>query len=122
MNKTIDEQILEQILPYIIDKLGVRPDDVTLCADLQNDLGADSLDTVEMMSKFQIEFKCTFPDGQQEVIRTIGDVIRVVKETSTLEWIRNGHTQSTATVAKPAAEPEQKHVVKKRKYDSISTI
>ena len=120
MNKTIDEQILEQILPYIIDKLGVRPDDVTLCADLQNDLGADSLDTVEMMSKFQIEFKCTFPDGQQEVIRTIGDVIRVVKETSTLEWIRNGHTQSTATVAKPAAEPEQKHVVKKPSAKEIT--
>ena len=120
MNKTIDEQILERIRPYITDKLGVHPDDVTLDADLQNDLGADSLDMVEMLSKFQIEFECTFPDEQQEVIRTIGDVIRVVKETGTLEWIRNGHTQSTATVAKPAAEPEQKRVVKKTSAKEIT--
>ena len=109
MNQTVDEKILEQIRPYIIDKLNVRPDDVTLAADLQNDLGADSLDMVEMLSKFQIEFHCTFPDEEQEQIRTVGNVIDVVKRTSALDWIRNGQVQpAKETVAPKAAEPAQK--------------
>ncbi len=111
--KTVDKKIFEQIAPYIADKLGVDQCEVTRDADLQNDLGADSLDMVEMMLKFQMEFKGTFPDEEQELIRTVGDVIDVIKRTSALDWIRDGQVQSTATVAKPAAEPEQKRVVKK---------
>jgi acyl carrier protein len=89
--------------------LGVRPDDVTLEADLQNDLGADSLDMVEMLSKFQIEFHCIFPDEQQEVIRTIGDVVDNVKRTSILEWIRDGQAQpAKETVAPKATKTAQK--------------
>lgn len=113
MNQTVDKKIFEQIAPYIADKLGVDQCEVTRDADLQNDLGADSLDMVEMILKFQMEFKGTFPDEEQELIRTVGDVIDVIKRTSALDWIRNGQVQPTATVAKPAAEPEQKRVVKK---------
>ena len=79
MNKTIDEQILEQIRPYISDKLGVGPEEVTLGADLQNDLGADSLDMIEVIMEFEREFSCGIPDEQQELILTIGDVVSAVK-------------------------------------------
>ena len=113
MNQTLDEKILEQIRPYLTDKLGVLPDDVTLSADLSNDLGADSLDMIEIIMEFEKKFSCIIPSEKQETIRTIGDVADVVKRTSALDWIRKGQVQSTATVAKPAAEPEQKRVVKK---------
>ena len=108
MNQTVDEKILEQIRPYITDKLDVLPDDVTLEADLPNDLGADSLDTIEIIMEFERKFSCSIPEEQQEEIRTIGDVIDNVKITSTLDWIRNGQVQSTAVVAPKAAEPAQK--------------
>ena len=121
MNKTIDEQILEQIRPYIVDKLDVRPDDVTLDADLQGDLGADSLDMVEVIMEFERKFSCSIPDEQQELIRTIGGVISAVKETSTLEWIRNGQVQSAKeTVAPKAAEPVQKPAIQKPSAKEIT--
>lgn len=93
MNQTVDEKILEQIRPYIVDKLGVDPEEVTLEADLPNDLGADSLDMIEIIMEFDKEFSCDIPDEQEEIIRTIGDMISAVKETSTLEWIHNGQVQ-----------------------------
>ena len=76
--------------------MGVAPDDVTLDADLQNDLGADSLDMIEIIMEFERKFSCGIPDEQQELIRTIGDVVDNVKITSTLDWIRNGQVQPTA--------------------------
>lgn len=114
MNQTVDEKIFEQIAPYIADKLGLDQREVTRDADLQNDLGADSLDMVEMLSKFQIEFKCTFPSEEQEQIRTVGDVVDNVKSTSALEWIRNDQVQpAKETVAPKAAEPAQKAAIQK---------
>ncbi len=114
MNQTVDKKILEQIRPYISDKLGVAPEEVILEADLQNDLGADSLDMVEMLSEFQIEFNCTFPDEEQEQIRTVGNVIDVVKRTRALEWVRDGQVQpAKETVAPKAAEPVQKPAIQK---------
>ena len=111
MNKTIDEQILEQIRPIIAEKLGIDPDEVTMEANLQNDLGADSLDVIEIFMDAEKEFDCEVPDKKQEEIRTIGDVISAVKETSRLEWIHNGQVQLAATVAPKVAEPEQKPAV-----------
>ena len=114
MNQTVDEKIFEQIAPYIADKLGLDQCEVIREADLQNDLGADSLDMVEMLSKFQIEFKCTFPGEEQEQIRTVGDVVDNVKSTSALDWIRNGQVQpAKETVAPKAAEPAQKAAIQK---------
>jgi len=129
MNKTIDEQILEQIRPYITDKLDVLPDDVTLEADLSNDLGADSLDTIEIIMEFERKFSCRIPEEQQEKIRTIGDVIDNVKITSTLDWIRNGQVQpAKETVAPKAAEPVQKPAIQKpsaankRNYGTLTKV
>ena len=121
MNQTVDEKILEQIRPYIVDKLDVLPDDVTLEADLQNDLGADSLDTIEIIMEFERKFSCSIPDEQQEEIHTIGDVIDNVKIMSTLDWIRNGQVQpAKETVAPKAAEPVQKPAIQKPSAKEIT--
>ena len=73
-------EIEQQIVPLIAEKLGVKPSEVTLDASFTNDLGADSLDTVELMLDFEKKFNITIPDDQQENIVTVGDVIRLIEE------------------------------------------
>ena len=73
-------EIEEQIVPIIDEKLGVNPSEVTLDASFTNDLGADSLDTVELMLDFEKKFGIAIPDDQQENINTVGDVIRLIEE------------------------------------------
>lgn len=72
--------IEEQIVPLIAEKLGVNPSEVTMDASFTNDLGADSLDTVELMLDFEKKFNIAIPDDQQEKITTVGDVIRLIEE------------------------------------------
>ena len=72
--------IEEQIVPLIVEKLGVNPSEVTMDASFTNDLGADSLDTVELMLDFEKKFNIAIPDDQQEKITTVGDVIRLIEE------------------------------------------
>ena len=72
--------IEEQIVPIIAEKLGVNPSEVTMDASFTNDLGADSLDTVELMLDFEKKFGIAIPDDQQESIVTVGDVIRLIEE------------------------------------------
>lgn len=73
-------EIEEQIVPIIAEKLGVNPSEVTLDASFTNDLGADSLDTVELMLDFEKKFGIAIPDDQQENINTVCDVIRLIEE------------------------------------------
>jgi acyl carrier protein len=73
-------EIAEQIVPIIAEKLGVNPSEVTMDASFTNDLGADSLDTVELMLDFEKKFGISIPDDQQENIVTVGDVIRLIEE------------------------------------------
>ena len=73
-------EIAEQIVPIISEKLGVNPSEVTMDASFTNDLGADSLDTVELMLDFEKKFGIAIPDDQQESIVTVGDVIRLIEE------------------------------------------
>ena len=77
--KTMSE-IAEQIVPIIAEKLGVNPSEVTMDASFTNDLGADSLDTVELMLDFEKKFGIAIPDDQQESIVTVGDVVRLIEE------------------------------------------
>lgn len=77
--KTMSE-IAEQIVPIIAEKLGVNPSEVTMDASFTNDLGADSLDTVELMLDFEKKFGISIPDDQQENIVTVGDVIKLIEE------------------------------------------
>ncbi|MDE6877773.1 MAG: acyl carrier protein [Odoribacter sp.] len=63
----------------IVDKLGVDESEVTPEATFTNDLGADSLDTVELIMELEKEFNITIPDDQAEKITTVGDAISYVE-------------------------------------------
>lgn len=67
--------ISEKVIKIIVDKLGVEAGEVTTEASFTNDLGADSLDTVELIMEFEKEFNISIPDEQAETIATVGDAI-----------------------------------------------
>lgn len=67
--------IEDTVKSIIVDKLGVDESDVTPAASFTNDLGADSLDTVELIMEFEKEFDLTIPDEEAEDIATVGDAI-----------------------------------------------
>jgi acyl carrier protein len=67
--------IATRVKAIIVDKLGVDENEVTLEASFTNDLGADSLDTVELIMEFEKEFNIAIPDDQAEKIGTVGDAI-----------------------------------------------
>ncbi len=69
-----------RVIAIIADKLGVDPATVTPEADIQSDLGADSLDTVEMIMEFEKEFGIQIPEEETERIKTVGDAIAYVEE------------------------------------------
>jgi acyl carrier protein len=64
-----------KVREIIINELGVEPEKVTLEASFVEDLGADSLDTVELIMEFEKEFDTTIPDEDAEKIGTVGDAI-----------------------------------------------
>lgn len=63
----------------ICDKLGLAPEQVTPEASFTTDLGADSLDTVELIMEFEKEFGITIPDDQAEKIATVGDAVAYIE-------------------------------------------
>ena len=67
--------ITAKVKAIIVDKLGVDESEVTTEASFTNDLGADSLDTVELIMEFEKEFGISIPDEQAEKIGTVGDAI-----------------------------------------------
>lgn len=67
--------IATRVKAIIVDKLGVDEKEVTPSASFTNDLGADSLDTVELIMEFEKEFNIAIPDDQAEKISTVGDAI-----------------------------------------------
>jgi len=67
--------IAERVNKIIIDKLGVDEAEVTAEASFTNDLGADSLDTVELIMEFEKEFDLSIPDEQAENIQTVGQAV-----------------------------------------------
>lgn len=68
-------EIREKVTSIIVDKLGVDKAEVTNEASFQNDLGADSLDTVELIMEFEKEFDISIPDEQAENIQTVGQAV-----------------------------------------------
>jgi acyl carrier protein len=72
--------IAERVRKIIIDKLGVEESEITAEASFANDLGADSLDTVELIMEFEREFKITIPDEDAEKIVTVGDSVTYLEE------------------------------------------
>ncbi|MDR0331836.1 MAG: acyl carrier protein [Dysgonamonadaceae bacterium] len=73
-------EIAEKVKSIIVDKLGVEASEVTETASFTNDLGADSLDTVELIMEFEKEFNISIPDDQAEKIGTVGDAISYVEQ------------------------------------------
>ncbi|MBO5811553.1 MAG: acyl carrier protein [Bacteroidales bacterium] len=72
--------VKEKVVSIIVDKLGVNPEDVVETASFTNDLGADSLDTVELIMEFEKEFNVSIPDDQAEKISTVGDALKYIEE------------------------------------------
>ncbi len=72
-------EISEKVKKIIIDKLGVDGSEVTNEASFTNDLGADSLDTVELIMEFEKEFDVSIPDEQAENIQTVGQAVEYLE-------------------------------------------
>lgn len=72
-------EIAARVKAIIVDKLGVEESEVTNEASFTNDLGADSLDTVELIMEFEKEFGVNIPDDQAEKIGTVGDAISYIE-------------------------------------------
>ncbi len=67
--------IADKVKQIIVDKLGVDETEINNAASFTNDLGADSLDTVELIMEFEKEFDIAIPDEEAEKIGTVGDAI-----------------------------------------------
>jgi acyl carrier protein len=72
--------VADKVKKVIVDKLGVDESEVTPEASFTNDLGADSLDTVELIMEFENEFGLSIPDDQAEKIQTVGDAIKYIED------------------------------------------
>jgi len=72
--------IESRVKAIIVDKLGVDESEVTRESSFTNDLGADSLDTVELIMEFEKEFNLAIPDDQAETIGTVGDAVMYVEK------------------------------------------
>ena len=73
-------EVAEKVKNIIIDKLGVDASEISPEASFTNDLGADSLDTVELIMEFEKEFDISIPDEQAEEIQTVGDAISYLEK------------------------------------------
>lgn len=71
--------IEDRVIKITCDQMGTTPDKVTRATSFVNDLGADSLDTVELVMSFEDEFEISIPDEDAEKIQTVGDAIDYVK-------------------------------------------
>lgn len=69
----------EKIISLIADKLGKKPNQITLESRLVEDLGADSLDVVELIITFEDEFNISLPDEEVAKMKTIGDVVKYIE-------------------------------------------
>jgi acyl carrier protein len=74
--------ITSKVKAIIVEKLGVDESEVTTEASFTNDLGADSLDTVELIMEFEKEFNLSIPDDEAEGITTVGQAITYLEEHS----------------------------------------
>ena len=74
------ENLENKVKEIIIDKLGIEESEITDSASFTNDLGADSLDTVELIMEFEKEFNISIPDEDAEKIGTVGQAVSYLKE------------------------------------------
>jgi acyl carrier protein len=72
-------EIKAKVIAIIVDKLNVDESEVTNEASFTNDLGADSLDTVELIMEFEKQFNISIPDDKAEGIQTVGDAVAYIE-------------------------------------------
>ncbi|MBZ4663544.1 MAG: acpP [Caloramator sp.] len=72
--------IFERVKERISEVLGIDPEDITMESSFMDDLGADSLDVVELIMALEDEFDLEIPDEEAEKIQTVGDVVEYIKE------------------------------------------
>jgi acyl carrier protein len=75
-----DKSIEERVKDIIVEQLGVNADQVTPEAKFIEDLGADSLDTVELVMAFEEEFGVEVPDEEAEKLQSVGDVVKYISD------------------------------------------
>ena len=73
-------EVESKVSAIIVDKLGVDESQVTLDANFQTDLNADSLDTVELIMEFEKEFGISIPDEDTQKVTTVGDAIKYIEQ------------------------------------------
>ncbi len=76
----MSQDVESKVKAIIVDKLGVDESEVTTDANFTNDLGADSLDTVELIMEFEKEFDISIPDEDAENIATVGSAVKYLQE------------------------------------------
>jgi len=74
------KEVEDQVRQIICEKLSVKPEQVTPATSFVNDLGADSLDTVELVMEFEDKFGMQIPDEEAEKIQTVGDAVKYIAE------------------------------------------
>jgi len=72
--------VFERVMKIVVEQLGVDEDQVTKDASFVDDLGADSLDTVEMIMAFETEFNIEIPDEDAEKITNVGEAVKYIEE------------------------------------------
>ena len=72
--------VFEKVREILVDQLDVDEDAVTMEASIQNDLGADSLDIVDLVMSLEEEFDCEIPDEEIENIKTGGDIVKYIED------------------------------------------
>lgn len=73
------EQIVEAVIAIIEERLGVSASDITLEKNIINDLGADSLDSVELIMSIEQKFDISIPEEAAENIKTVGDIVEYIE-------------------------------------------
>ena len=80
MDEAIQNDTVAKVKGIIVEQLGVNADQVTPEASFVDDLGADSLDTVELVMAFEEEFNIQIPDEDAEKMATVGDAVKYIQE------------------------------------------
>ena len=76
----MNQSVFEKVKKTIVEQLGVEENEVTMDASITDDLGADSLDQVELVMALETEFNLDIPDEEAEKIKTVGDAVRYIEE------------------------------------------
>ena len=76
----MSQDVFDRVVKVTVEELGVKPEEVTAASSFQDDLGADSLDVVELVMAFEDEFQIEIPDDEVGAIKTVGDAVDYISK------------------------------------------